>query len=108
PFAAPVLAEDPGMLERDLVVIEVINATVTVAGSAAPADAGGLRKRFEIEPAAFAVILVGKDGSEKRRSSAPLAACDLYATIDAMPMRRREMAVAGQQAVRCSEGKNRR
>ncbi|MEM9304243.1 MAG: DUF4174 domain-containing protein, partial [Pseudomonadota bacterium] len=28
-----VLAEDPGMLERDLVVIEVINATVTVAGS---------------------------------------------------------------------------
>jgi hypothetical protein len=34
---------------------------------------------------------VGKDGGEKLSSSKPLAAEKLFATIDAMPMRRDEM-----------------
>jgi hypothetical protein len=37
------------------------------------------------------VILVGKDGTEKRRNAAPVTARSIFDTIDAMPMRQREM-----------------
>ncbi len=38
-----------------------------------------------------AAELVGKDGGVKLMSASPIAAATLFATIDAMPMRRREM-----------------
>lgn len=49
-----------------------------------PFDAGETRRRF-------VAVLVGKDGTAKRRSSEPVSPEELYAQIDAMPMRRREM-----------------
>ena len=39
----------------------------------------------------FTIILVGKDGSDKLRSTSPLILQKLYSTIDAMPMRQSEM-----------------
>lgn len=39
----------------------------------------------------FVFILYGKDGGEKYRSSRPVTLKTLYAIIDAMPMRKREM-----------------
>ena len=44
------------------------------------------------EAAAFRVRLIGKDGGEKLDSAAPVSAAALFALIDAMPMRRAEMA----------------
>jgi hypothetical protein len=49
------------------------------------------RRELGIGRGAFAVVLVGKDGGEKLRSTEPLRSRDLLDRIDAMPMRRREM-----------------
>ncbi len=55
------------------------------------AAARGLRERFDVPRGAFRVVLVGKDGTEKRRAPKPVPARSLFDTIDAMPMRQREM-----------------
>jgi hypothetical protein len=39
----------------------------------------------------FTIVLVGKDGGDKLRSTKPLSLQKLYSTIDAMPMRQSEM-----------------
>jgi hypothetical protein len=44
----------------------------------------------------FAVVLVGKDGGEKRRSNDVVAVEELFAQIDAMPMRQSERRRAGE------------
>jgi hypothetical protein len=50
-----------------------------------------IRKRFHIQPGSFTVILLGKDGGEKLRSTTPITLARLNRTIDAMPMRKQEM-----------------
>ena len=70
-------AARPMLEERDNVVIVDTERT------------SALRDRFE--PAPFAVILVGKDGTEKLRREQPVAVEELTELIDSMPMRRREM-----------------
>lgn len=55
-----------------------------------PTDAEAARRRFHVAPGEFAVILIGKDGGEKLRSSRPLSISKLDETIDAMPMRQQE------------------
>ncbi len=55
------------------------------------ADAAGLRDASGIEAGRFAVVLVGKDGGEKARWSGPVSEREVFARVDAMPMRRREM-----------------
>ena len=37
------------------------------------------------------VLLIGKDGGVKLRSTEPVSTDELFALIDSMPMRRREM-----------------
>jgi hypothetical protein len=49
------------------------------------------RKRFHIQPGGFAVILLGKDGGEKLRTTTPITMARINRTIDAMPMRKEEM-----------------
>jgi len=67
--------------ERDLIVLPVVEA-------AANQD---LRTQFNIANGAFAVILIGKDGGEKARFERVISAAQLFAIIDAMPMRQSEM-----------------
>ncbi len=55
-----------------------------------PSEEPLLRKRFHISDKDFSVILVGKDGSEKLRSSKPLSFDQLRDAVDAMPMRQQE------------------
>jgi len=50
-----------------------------------------LRRQYHISPGAFALILIGKDGEEKFRSSTPVTIERLNQIIDAMPMRQDEM-----------------
>ncbi len=49
-----------------------------------------LRTQFHIPADTFTVILIGKDGGEKFRSSTPVSFATLTHIIDAMPMRQQE------------------
>ncbi len=76
-------AVEDGLRERDLLVFSLL------------IDGGGeeqaLRDRFGIANDTFAVILIGKDGGEKGRFLEPPM---LFALIDQMLMRRRELREA--------------
>ncbi|WP_420391815.1 DUF4174 domain-containing protein [Acuticoccus sp.] len=54
-------------------------------------DAATLRRRFGVPAGAFRAVLVGLDGSAKLTAREPIALERLEATINAMPMRRREL-----------------
>jgi hypothetical protein len=54
------------------------------------AELKGIRERFHVGPSEFMVILVGKDGGEKFRSSKPVSVLKLDALVDAMPVGSRE------------------
>lgn len=79
--------------DRDMAVVEIVDKQVTVAmgpdreisGEALMAELGISGDRFE-------VMLLGKDTGVKLHSELPVAAADLFALIDSMPMRQREMA----------------
>ena len=57
----------------------------------APDEEAYARQRFHVKLNDFAVVLVGKDGDEKLRSTTPAPWPKLASTIDGMPMRREEM-----------------
>jgi hypothetical protein len=78
--------------KRDVVVVWVVGNTVsTELGPPPNSNATSLRARFDVADGEFRAVLAGKDGGEKLSSAKPLAADRLFATIDAMPMRRDEM-----------------
>jgi hypothetical protein len=78
--------------KRDVVVVWVVGNTVsTELGPPPNSNATSLRARFDVADGEFRAVLEGKDGGEKLSSAKPLAADRLFATIDAMPMRRDEM-----------------
>lgn len=81
-----------GFRDRDLLLVGLAgsNDAVPSALLSAPDDAAA-RKRFDIKPGEFTVILIGKDGGEKLRSHQPISWEKLQSTIDAMPMRQDEM-----------------
>ncbi|MEL6481113.1 MAG: DUF4174 domain-containing protein [Pseudomonadota bacterium] len=56
-------------------------------------DDTALARRFR--PEGFTVILVGKDGGEKLRTSRVVRAKELNLLIDGMPMRQREIRTGG-------------
>jgi hypothetical protein len=74
--------------DRDLQLVTVLGEAV--APPVASADA--LRREFKVEPGVFTALLLGKDGGVKLRSRDAISADRLVSTIDAMPMRRDEMA----------------
>lgn len=67
----------------------------TQAALLIPAWRGLLEREFVVETRfgapAFSVVLIGKDGGEKLRRTTPLPPEELFAVVDAMPMRRAEM-----------------
>lgn len=83
---------EPGRNERDVVVISVLEeAVVATGGPATRASARDLRAAYDLLPHQFCVVLVGKDGGVKFRQEEPVSGAELFALIDAMPMRRYEM-----------------
>lgn len=89
--------ESDGFEERDLVLITVLEDGTSRAGERrlSTEDETRLHERFDIEPDQFRVVLIGKDGTEKRRDDAPTRTTAIFDTIDAMPMRQREMREDG-------------
>ena len=75
-------------MERDLVLIEVVGDHAADAR----VDGRTLRGAYGVPADGFTVILIGKDGGEKLRRRHPITEAALFATIDAMPMRRDEMS----------------
>jgi hypothetical protein len=82
------LAGWSGAAERDITMVQIAGGTVH--GVSDPAER--LRTRFALPADGFMVLLVGKDGHVALRSSRPLSLAELAGTIDAMPMRRAEVA----------------
>jgi hypothetical protein len=86
------LVAEPGLNERDMVIIFVIREAVSTKGRpAAPVAAVDLRDAYGVLPHEFRVVLIGKDGGVKLRQEEPISAADLFALIDSMPMRKQEM-----------------
>ncbi len=85
-------ARAQGLTDRDIVVHTVLPDRVTPdLGTLPQEDATALRARYGVALESFAVILVGKDGGEKLREDTVLTTDALFAAIDAMPMRQREI-----------------
>jgi hypothetical protein len=83
---------DAGFVDRDIVRIDVVGQTAAADGiSLPPGTAEAVRRQLNVPEPQFAVVLIGKDGTEKIRTHEPLPVDKLYATIDAMPMRQREI-----------------
>ena len=83
--------------DRDLVAIALpYNNPSPTAAQLSPEEAEAVRRRFHVAPPDFVVILLGKDGGAKLRSSKPLSMEKLNETIDAMPMRQDEMRGKGR------------
>lgn len=80
--------------ERDTRIFSVLEGSAPTAG-ASPAS---WRKRFDVGPSRFTAVLVGKDGTEKKRWIEPVSLADLQAEIDAMPMRQQEAQQQQEQA----------
>lgn len=81
------------LTERDLVVGHFPGSGDARLGNdvLAPESAAWLRAKYKVDPGEFAVILVGKDGYEKRRDGKVPNLDALFEQIDGMPMRRAEM-----------------
>lgn len=71
--------------ERDMLVLDVLHDHLS------PADQQYLQRDLGLHLTGFEVVLLGKDGGVKQRSTQPLAPEALFSTVDKMPMRRQEM-----------------
>jgi len=87
------------MMDRNLLYVPVLAQS---GHFDAPLDApyvilkqsemNAIRARFQIHPAEFVVVLVGKDGGEKFRTKKAISVLKLDEIVDAMPMGRDEKA----------------
>lgn len=82
---------------RDMVLVTLLDSEGSVAGQRplSRAEVERARESVNVEPGAFAVVLLGKDGGVKLREQTAMPMRDIYALIDAMPMRKREMRRSG-------------
>jgi hypothetical protein len=85
-------AHQADIRDRDLKLVEVLGTGESRADQQpiAPTSAARLRQQFGVTPESFAVVLIGKDGTEKQRNQSPVDPTALFRTIDAMPMRQQE------------------
>ena len=86
-----------GFAERELLRGDIFEDGTGNFGGApvSSGEASAARERFGVEPGIFAALLVGKDGTVKHRSAEPVEPGEVFALVDAMPMRRREMRERG-------------
>ena len=82
-----------GFDERDMLLVVLLEDGESRAGERvlSAQEAAAVRRALRLPTGAFSMRLVGKDGGVKREAGAPVAMSDLFAQIDARPMRRAEM-----------------
>lgn len=92
-------ADRCGVLDRDMVIGVVVGqGSSTLDGQALDTEqVQRLTGRYAVGDSDFTVVLIGKDGGEKLRVNEVPDLRTVFAVIDGMPMRSREMAAdAGQ------------
>ena len=79
--------------DRDLLISYVLERGESRIGQErlSPDQALFLRKRLSVPSGRFTIILIGKDGGEKIRQESAVDLKEIFAIIDAMPMRQQEM-----------------
>jgi hypothetical protein len=79
--------------DRDLLILEIIEQGKSWAGNQllSRKSVQDIRKKLGVQTGPFQVLLIGKDGGVKLRSSEPVSMKDLFGLIDSMPMRRQEI-----------------
>lgn len=82
-----------GVVERDLVILELVEQGQSRVGHQLLSETSvqDIRQRLGLQAGTFQVLLIGKDGGVKLRSSEPVPMKDLFGLIDSMPMRQQEM-----------------
>ena len=81
------------MLDRDLLLFLLLPEHGFVGDQALPArTVAQLRAQLGVTPEDRLLILIGKDGGEKRRGELRTNLRDIFLQIDAMPMRRDEVS----------------
>lgn len=81
----------PDLEERDLLLIGILSdGSSPLEQHLDKVDGQEMRDRFN-SPEKFQAILLGKDGTVKRRDEIPVSPEMIFQEIDAMPMRQREM-----------------
>ncbi|MEL7229759.1 MAG: DUF4174 domain-containing protein [Pseudomonadota bacterium] len=85
----------PDVSDRDMIVLRTAGREETrpVMGYTALRNGTGRQLRARYKPAerGLTVILLGKDGGEKKRWTKVVRPEEIFQVIDAMPMRQREM-----------------
>jgi monofunctional biosynthetic peptidoglycan transglycosylase len=83
--------------ERDMVLVTLLDDGVSLAGDRelSLAEVGAARAALGIEAGSFALRLIGKDGSVKLLRDSAVPMTEIFALIDSMPMRQREMSDPG-------------
>jgi len=97
-FMKEVQNERNGLIDRDILVFEIFEKGQSRSGNSPLKKdlADFLRERFSVKQGSFLVILVGKDGEEKIRWQ-KVNLTEIFAVIDGMPMRQREMREQGKK-----------
>lgn len=84
----------PDLADRDIVLAQSIPGKPVVINNTSLLEASDaqLRADYGVANHHFTVILIGKDGGEKYRSTQPIPITVLNNLIDGMPMRQSEMS----------------
>lgn len=84
--------------DRHLVVFRILESGPSYMGKTRiePRTAAILREKLAVPVGDFTCILIGKDGGVKLKQNAQIQLVDIFALIDAMPMRREEMRKKSQ------------
>ena len=88
-----------GLIDRELLVFEIFEKGESRFGNTVlkKEAVDFLRRKFSAGQGSFLVILIGKDGEEKmRRQNQKVSLAEIFAVIDGMPMRQREMKERGK------------
>lgn len=91
-------SSEEGMRDRDMRVFHLFRDGSSFGDEQYLTDnsVDALYNKFKVESGSFVVLLIGKDGTEKLRKSGLLKTDKLFALIDSMPMRQREMRNDGK------------
>ena len=85
------------VIDRDLLVFELSATSGNADGQALTAqDVAGLRRQLGVAAGDRRLILIGLDGSIKRRGELDTGLQAVFGQIDAMPMRRQELRERGR------------
>jgi hypothetical protein len=93
---AELVAHRGELAARDLLVFALFDDVDGEGNGHAinPEQTAALRAHYGLAPGVFAVLLLGKDGTEKRRAAELIPVAELLALIDSMPMRQQEMGAS--------------